>query len=181
VRNKQTIKIYFAVLALLLASISLQAAEPPLTHSLNAVTPPVSAPALKLENMDEELLDIQSLKGKTVIVNFWATWCPPCRREMSSLEKLHRATEDKNVVVLAVNIGEDLETVFSFMSSVEPSPTFDILFDKKAEVMERWGVVGLPTTYVLDPEGQVVYKAVGGREFDHPDMLEKVMSVVSSH
>jgi len=172
------IKIYFAVLALLLASLSLQAAEPALTHSLNVITPPVSAPALKLENMDEELLDIRSLKGKTVIVNFWATWCPPCRREMSSLEKLHRATEDKNVVVLAVNIGEDLETVFSFMSSVEPSPTFEILFDKEAEVMERWGVVGLPTTYVLDPEGQVVYKAVGGREFDHPDILEKVMGLL---
>jgi len=81
---------------------------------------------------------------------------------------------DKNVEVLAVNIGEDMETVFSFLGMVEPAPNFQMLFDNEAVSMNKWGVKGLPTTYILKPDGTIAYKAVGGREFDHPDILQKV-------
>ena len=163
------------MLSLLISSFNLQATEePPLTHSLTKLNPPIPTPTLKLEDMDEEIINIETLKGKTVVINFWATWCPPCRREMTSLETLHLKTKDKDVVVLAVNIGEDIETVFSFINSIEPSPTFPILFDKDALEIEKWNVIGLPTTYVINPEGMLIYKAIGGREFDHPNILEKI-------
>jgi thiol-disulfide isomerase/thioredoxin len=178
VLKNQQIKLYLISIILLFLTLTLQASEePPLTHSLTLVDPPVVIPSLKLENMDEELIDIKSFKGKTIVINFWATWCPPCRREMFSLEKLHLATKDKNVVVLAINIGEDIETVFPFVNTIEPSPTFPILFDTDSLAMERWKVVGLPTTYVIDPQGMLAYKAIGGREFNHPDILEKVSSL----
>ena len=127
--------------------------------------------------MDEVIVDISDFKGKVVVVNFWATWCPPCRREMASLEHLHLATKDKNVVVLAINIGEDIDTVFSFMGTVDPFPSFPILFDPDAETMKRWKVKGLPTTYIIRANGTMAYRAVGGREFDHPEIKKIIESL----
>lgn len=162
---------------ILASSISPAAERTPLTHKLSPINPPIKAPALRLQNMDEEIIDIKELKGKVIIVNFWATWCPPCRREMGSLERLHLATKDKNIVVLAVNIGEDVDTVFPFLGDITPSPNFPILFDTNAISMKHWNVLGLPTTYIVNAKGYIVYKAVGGREFDHPDILQAVLSL----
>ena len=151
---------------------------PPLTHELTPINELMPAPELRLQNMDEEIVDIKDFKSKLVIVNFWATWCPPCRREMGSLERLYQATKDKNVEVLAVNIGEDIDTVFSFMGTIEPSPNFQLVFDPDAVSMDRWKVRGLPTTYIINTEGNIVYRAIGGREFDHPDILQKLTALL---
>jgi len=151
---------------------------PPLTHKLTTLKKVINAPSLRLKNLDDEIIDIKDLKGKVVVVNFWATWCPPCRREMGSLERLHLATKDKNVVVLAVNIGEDVDTVFSFLGQVEPSPTFPMLFDPEAKSMSPWNVRGLPTTYIIDPNGTMIYRAIGGREFDHSDIQQAIIKLI---
>ncbi len=148
--------------------------EPPLTHNLTALEKPVMAPELKLKDMDEELINLKDLKGKTVVVNFWATWCPPCRREMGSLERLHQATKDKNVEVLAVDIGEDFDTVFSFLGAIDPTPEFKILLNEDGTLMQSWKVLGLPTTFIINPKGEIAYRAVGGREFDHPEIIKIV-------
>ncbi len=170
-------KQYYVLLLTLLAGVfSIVHAEglPPLTHSLTAIKSTTIAPELRFRDLDEDLVDIRDLKGKVVIVNFWATWCPPCRREMGALERLYQSTKDHNVEVLAVNIGEDSDTVFSFLGIIEPSPNFKFLFDTDGTSMEKWDVKGLPTTYILNPDGAIVYRAVGGREFDHPDIRQKV-------
>ena len=179
VQNKSLIfKYKVFTFILLIMSVNSQAADlPPLTHNLTAFSQTVKAPLLQFKNLDDELISIEDMRGKVVIVNFWATWCPPCRREMGSLEKLHLKTVDKNVVLLAVNIGEDAETVFSFMGEIEPFPTFPILFDPDADSMAPWKVRGLPTTFIVDPDGNLAYRAVGGREFDHPDIINQVMSL----
>ncbi|NNE63314.1 MAG: TlpA family protein disulfide reductase [Gammaproteobacteria bacterium] len=150
---------------------------PPLTHKLTKLKEAGAAPELILVNLDDEIVDIRNLKGKVVIVNFWATRCPPCRREMGSLEKLYMQTKDSGVEVLAVNIGEDLDTVFSFLGMVDPSPSFQMLLDLEAVSVETWGVKGLPTTYILNKQGDLVYRAVGGREFDHPDIVSVVIDL----
>ncbi len=165
------------VLLLLFTSFSYAAELPELTHGLSAIKAKPLAPSLKFTNLDEDIVDIQLLKGKVIVVNFWATWCPPCRREMSSLEHLYLATKDHGVEILAVNIGEDIDTVFSFLGEVEPTPTYPILFDYDAKSMGDWAVKGLPTTYVVNKQGQLVYRAIVGREFDHPDIIRKVLEL----
>jgi len=130
--------------------------------------------------MDETIVDIEDLRGKVVVVNFWATWCPPCRREMGSLENLYQLTKDNNVEVLAVNIGEDVDAVFSFLGQVDPSPTFQMIFDPEAISLKDWKVRGLPTTYIISSGGNIAYKAVGGREFDHPDIVKDILDLARS-
>lgn len=166
----------FAIYLLLLSGIVAADGLPPLMHKLTPIKA-VEAPALRLKNMDDEIVDLQDLKGKVIVVNFWATWCPPCRREMASLERLYQAVKNKNVEVLTVNIGEDLDTVFSFMGTIDPTPNFPFLFDPDADSLKSWKVKGLPTTYIVRPNGEIAYRAVGGREFDHPEILEKVLDL----
>lgn len=177
VQSNRPSKWALMVCLLLLASNIYAAGLPPLTHGMTALKKPVPAPALLLKDLDDEVVDIAALKGKVVVLNFWATWCPPCRREMGSLERLYLATVDKDVVVLAVNIGEDEDTVFSFMGTIEPSPSFPILLDLEGSSMEAWKVRGLPTTFVIDSNGFIVYRAVGGREFDHPELINDIMAL----
>ncbi|MCU7852671.1 MAG: TlpA family protein disulfide reductase [Candidatus Thiodiazotropha sp. (ex Monitilora ramsayi)] len=151
---------------------------PPLTHGLTPITEPMDAPALRLTSLDDEIVDLASLRGQVVVVNFWATWCPPCRREMPSLEHLYQQAGDKGVTVLAVNVGEDEDTVFPFLGTVEPSPTFPILFDTDSSVLTQWRVRGLPTTFVVGPNGKLAYQAVGGREFNHPDLIDQLLQLL---
>jgi len=151
--------------------------SPPLTHKLSPIKSIWTAPALRHENMDGDIIDINDLKGKVIIVNFWATWCPPCRREMTSLEHLYQATSNKGVEVVAVNIGEDPDAVFPFMGNLDAYPTFQIVFDTEALLMDQWKVQGLPTTFIVNMKGDVVYKAVGGREFNHPTIKQKILEL----
>lgn len=151
---------------------------PPLTHGLTPVEAPEEAPPLRFPTLDDETIDIKDLKGRVVVVNFWATWCPPCRREMPSLEQLYQMAGEKGVIVLAVNIGEDIDTVFPFLGQVDPSPTFPILFDSDSGSLAQWKVKGLPTTFVVGPDGRLAYRAVGGREFSHPDVVRQLLELL---
>ncbi len=167
------------VLALLLiaAAAPLQAELPPLTHGLTPIPSSPPAPALRLPDLDGEMVELESLRGQVVVVNFWATWCPPCRREMPSLEHLVQKTRDQGVTVLAVNIGEDVDTVFAFIGQLDPAPSFPLLFDQEAGTLEAWDVKGLPTTFVVAPDGTLAYRAIGGREFDHPELVERLLEL----
>jgi len=165
------------VIISLVSLITLQGKELHLTHKLTAVSSPTVASSLKLENIDEDIIDLKNLKGKVVIVNFWATWCPPCRKEMPSLERLYSKVKDKGVEVLAVNVGEDADRVFSFLSNLNPEPEFQALLDKDSKAFKRWKVRGLPTTFIVNKDGKIVYKAIGGREFDNQNIVDKIIEL----
>lgn len=132
------------------------------------------APKLKLLDMDGKPVDLEQLKGKVVLVNFWATWCPPCRREMPSLQRLWKKLGASKLQIVAVNVGEDADTVLGFMGTLDESPTFPIVFDKDSATLRAWPVRGLPTTFLIDKKGRIAYRAIGGRHFDSPENIRLI-------
>lgn len=111
-------------------------------------------------------------RGKVILLNFWATWCPPCRHEMPAMERLYRRFRDRGFVVLALNQWEAPDLVFAYTGDLDVFPSFPMLFDPQSSVSQQYGVKGLPTSFVIDRSGQVIYRAIGGREFDHPEILQ---------
>jgi len=138
------------------------------------------APDFLLEDMGGKKRQLSALRGKVVLVNFWATWCPPCRREMPSLEGLNQALKGADFEILAVNVGEDADTIDAFTSTLDTVPAFPIVFDRDSRVLKAWSVMGLPTTYILDKSGRIIYRAVGGREFDDPSILKQIRSLIAA-
>ena len=146
---------------------------PPLAYSLTLQTPK-PAPALTLKDLDGRTHDLARLRGRVVLINFWATWCPPCRREMPSMERLSQALQGEAFSVLAVDVGEDADTIDAFTAQLDATPTFPVLLDTRSRTLQAWKVAGLPTTFLVDKRGRIVASAIGGREFDHPEIIRAI-------
>lgn len=124
------------------------------------------APDFSLPTLEGRAVTLSALRGQVVLLNFWATWCPPCREEMPSIERLHRELGDQGLVVLAVDVDESPRLVAKFMKDFGLS--FPALLDARSEVASRYGVGGLPTTWLIDRRGRVVGGAVGPRDWASP-------------
>ncbi len=149
-------------------------AQPRLSRTLAPLKKPFMAKDFQLENMDEEKIKLSSFRGKVVLLNFWATWCPPCRREIPSMERLYSKLKNKKFTVLAINQMEGEDQIFTYTAQLKIDPSFNILLDRKSKVAKQFGVRGIPTTYLIDKKGMVRYRAIGGREFDQPK-IEKII------
>lgn len=158
-------------LTILLASVPAISADAPLSPMRK--TP--DAPAIGLEDLDGKIHTLEEYRGKVLIVNFWATWCPPCREEMPSMERAWNKVKDKNVVMLAIDVGEDIDTVDSFINDYPV--TFPILLDTDSKVARKWPVIGLPSTFIVDTEGRMVYRAIGGREWDEDEIIAPILEL----
>lgn len=152
--------------------------QPELSHNLTEIKKVITASDFELLNMDEELVKLSDYRGKVVLINFWATWCPPCIREMPSMERLHQQVESDSFDVLAINQMESSDDVFAFTGQLEVDPTFTIAFDSNSQVSRDYAVRGLPTTYLIDKKGNIRYRAVGGREFDHPEVVKIIRQLI---
>ncbi len=133
------------------------------------------APDFSIEDLDGVVHTLSAYRGKVVILNFWATWCPPCREEMPSMERAWQKLRHEDVVMLAVNVGEDEDSVFEFTASYPVE--FPLLLDRESAVIGNWPVRVLPTTFVIDPQGKIVYRAIGGRDWSAPEMLLKIRAL----
>jgi peroxiredoxin len=134
-----------------------------------------SAPAFSLPDMDNKMHKLTDYLGKPVIVSFWATWCPPCRAEIPAFNRAWAKIKDEDIAMLAININEGQETIESFTK--EYPIDFTILRDEAAGQLQNWNMTGLPTTFVIDAKGRIVYQAMGEREWDNDIILNKIRSL----
>lgn len=153
--------------------------SPELSHDLTQLQTPLAAPDFTLADMDGEPRSLSDYRGKVIMLNFWATWCPPCRREIPSMESIYQDLHKDGFMVLAVNEFEDPDHVFAYTGQLSVFPTFPILFDTDSKISQEFGVKGLPTTLLINKQGNIVYRAVGGRDFDHPAVREIVRSLLA--
>jgi peroxiredoxin len=118
------------------------------------------APNFILSTLQGNHVELSQLRGKGVLLNFWGTWCPPCREEMPSIEKAYQKYKDQGLAVVAVNIGESEVPVTSFKNQYKI--TFPIAMDRKKEITQLYAIDPIPTTYFIDKNGLVKKIVIGG-------------------
>ncbi|PIP72499.1 MAG: thiol-disulfide oxidoreductase ResA [Nitrospinae bacterium CG22_combo_CG10-13_8_21_14_all_47_10] len=149
-----------ACLVLLLSS-TLALAEPGET---------IPAPDFTLKALNGEEVSLSQQRGKYVLINFWATWCGPCKMEMPSLETLHQRFKSKNFSLLAISndmFGAKIVEPFVKANNL----SFPILLDQQLQASNKFGVVSLPTTFMIDPGGNIIGELRGAEDWSSPDNL----------
>lgn len=127
-----------------------------------------------LMDLDGKKVSLSDFKGKkSVYLNFFATWCPPCRGEMPDIERMYQRYKDKNFVVLAVNLGEDRNTVTSFVKN--NGYNFDVLLDTEQSVGQQYETSAIPVSVFIDKNGNVVAKRVGALGEEEMEQYVKML------
>ena len=118
----------------------------------------------KLKDLNGKELSLSDLKGKKVFLNFWATWCPPCKAEMPEIEKLYQETKDSDLVIVSIEIGEPLGTVKSFIDTNKYN--FKVLLDPDQSVAAKYNIASIPTSYFIDEDGNIISKKMGAMDIN---------------
>ncbi len=135
------------------------------------------APEFALTDIKGETHRLADYQGKILLINFWAVWCVPCRKEMPALQRLWRDLQEQHVVVLAINWGDEEKFVREFLDYV-PGLDFPILIGGDMDTLAReWSLAGVPTTFFIDAEGRIVHRLAGECDFDDPVVREKLLSL----
>ena len=135
-----------------------------------------TAPPLELQDLDGGAHRLADYRGKTVLVNFWATWCAPCREEMPSIERLRRALEGKPFTVLAVNVGESARVARSFADTIPARFTW--LLDRDTQTAKAWRARVLPASYLIGPDGAIRYSALGALDWSSDEVRKTIQGVM---
>ena len=148
----------------------------------SSLPPPLAerpvAPDFKLIDTQSKAHSLSDYRGKVVLLNFWATWCEPCRKEMPSLQRAWEYLRPKGGVVLAVNYGDPAPVIDQFLKEVPVD--FPVLLSVDDELMTQWSIKGLPMSFVIDPQGRIAYRVAGDLEWDQPQVLEQILALQSS-
>jgi len=136
-----------------------------------------ATPPLSRSGLDGKVVDLKAMQGRVLVVNFWATWCEPCRDEMPSLQRLRAKLAGKPFEVITVNFGESAEKIAQFLD--KEKVTLPVLLDTQKETAQEWGVGGLPMTFLVDARGRVRFSVFGERDWSEGPSLALVEKLVA--
>jgi thiol-disulfide isomerase/thioredoxin len=127
---------------------------------------------VKIANLNGQAIDLSSYKGKTIFINFWATWCKPCLQEMPSIKSAMEFLNNKDIVFLFAS-DETTEQIENFKNKNEYNFNY-----VKAENMEELGIMALPTTYIFDKNGNLVFNEMGYRKWDGKENIDLILNFI---
>jgi thiol-disulfide isomerase/thioredoxin len=159
------------LLALVLSACATLAAAQQLRPWTGGATPP-----LALQDLDGRQHRLEDYRGKVVLINFWATWCEPCRAEMPSINKLRASLAGQPFVVLAVNLGENEQRIRRFMTQVPLE--FTVLLDRDSAVAKAWRARVLPASFLVGPDGRVRYAVIGEYDWEQDAARKAVLALM---
>ena len=173
----------FALLRRLLLTVALWAAaspawadDPLAAMKIARVPPGTVAVPFELKSLDGNSVQLADMKGKVIVVNFWATWCGPCKEEMPAFERLRQKLDPERFALLTITTDLQREGIRQFLSSLHVQ--VPVLFDEHQEVSQAYLVRALPTTVLIDGRGNVVGRAVGPREWDSSQSVHLLQSLL---
>jgi len=137
-----------------------------------------ATPPLALKDLAGNTHKLEDYRGRVVLVNFWASWCPPCRAEMPSMQRLKEKLAGKPFTILAVDMGETPDVVSAYIKTVHTD--FTVLLDSDGHALKSWKVFAFPTSYVIDGTGRIRYALFGSTEWDEAETLQKINDLLPS-
>ena len=137
-------------------------------------------PPLALKDIQGTQQNLSNYHGRVVLVNFWASWCPPCVHEIPSMQRLADKLDSENFTILAVNMAEEISTINNFLQT-RAKVRFPILLDQDGAALKSWGVFAFPTSYVIDKQGNIRYALFGSVEWDSEEMLKIFSELIQEH
>jgi thiol-disulfide isomerase/thioredoxin len=136
-------------------------------------------PAIAMVNASGNALEDPAFRGKLLILNVWATWCPPCRREMPGLERLSKMLDPERFVVLGMSTDQDERLAAEFL--MQNGITFFNFFDQNARLSREWELKVYPETFLIAPDGKLIRRIAGLREWDSPEMVAELEAAYQQH
>lgn len=151
-----------------------------LRHQYTPSTTRVGLPAPDVELTDtyKNTLKLSELKGFVILINFWATWCPPCIDELPSIERLSRhLAGNSKFKMITILYNDDVNKVLRYMK--ETGYTFPVYLDSEGDAAEKFGITGVPETFIIDKKGILRNKVVGPSEWDSPYVIEAISKLIN--
>ena len=148
----------------LVAIICLTLAQAAVSRELSPYTAQPGTATFDLPDVKGQQHNLEDYRGQVVLVNFWASWCPPCIQEMPVLEKLQQKLNEQPFEILAVNVGEAKYRVWKFVKLINFG--LPVLLDERKDTFNAWGVSVLPTSFLIDKQGRIRYRVQGETELD---------------
>lgn len=174
-KNKK-LRLYMRAVILILVAAALTYTLFQVLHTNEDISEGDPAPDFVLESLDGEQVNLKDYRGKGVLLNFWGTWCGPCKEEMPYLNEIHQTNAVKDVEILAVDIGESRFNVKNFVDRYNLK--FSILLDKDKAVSgaDAYNIGPMPTTFLIDEHGKIAKEITG--QMPGPDYIKKMMRMV---
>jgi len=170
---------YLPHLGRLLAGTALLAglySSPAASGRLETYRQDSTATTFSLTDLGNATTQLADYRGRVVLVNFWASWCPPCIKEMPSLQRLQQRLDDQPFTILTINVGEQKYKVWKFVQL--SNFTLPVLLDPKSRTFDAWGSSILPTSFLLDRHGRPRYRVQGDLAWDSDEIVSLINTLL---